>query len=378
MRVIHLPTTVGGNPQGISKHLNRLGVKSETWTLSQNYFGYPADKVICKENRGILVRELKRVLALRYIFRADVVFFNFGNGFFSPFVAINDKKYLGYKNIFIKLYSFYSRMMSKVELGLINLLKKPIFIQYQGDDARQGDYCRKHFEITFADRVEKGYYTSASDEAKRKSISLYAKRASKIYALNPDLLHVLPRTAEFLPYSHISLDEWAPVYTQLQKRPLRIGHAPSHRAVKGTDLLLEAFEKLRLAGFEYELVLIEGKSNAEAKDIYRTVDVLVDQLFAGWYGGLAVEAMALGKPVVAYIRQEDLHFIPEQMRSDLPIIQAKPSTIRDVLESILKMPRAELLEKAKSSRAFVEKWHDPMIIALRIKSDMEAALGHKA
>lgn len=40
VRVIYLPTTVGGNPQGISKQLNRLGVKSETWTLSQNYFGY--------------------------------------------------------------------------------------------------------------------------------------------------------------------------------------------------------------------------------------------------------------------------------------------------------------------------------------------------
>ena len=378
MRVIHLPTTVGGNPQGISKHLNGLGVKSETWALSQNYFGYPADKVLYKEDEGLFVRELKRILALRYIFRADVVFLNFGNGFFLPFVAINDKKYLGYKKIVIKVYSFYSRMMSKIELGLISLLKKPIFIQYQGDDARQGDYCRKHFKITFADRVEKGYYTSASDEAKRKSIALYAKRARKIYALNPDLLHVLPITAEFLPYSHISLDEWAPLYTQLEKRPLRIGHAPSHRAVKGTDLLLEAVEQLRLAGFAFELVLVEGKSNGEAKEIYKTVDVLVDQLFAGWYGGLAVEAMALGKPVVAYIRQEDLHFIPAQMRADLPIIQAEPSAIRDVLENILKMPRAELLEKAQNSRAYVEKWHNPMTIARRIKSDMEAALDHKA
>lgn len=376
-KVIHLPTTVGGNPQGISKHLNGLGVKSETWTLSQNYFGYPADKVLCKENEGLFVRELKRILALRYIFRADVVFFNFGSSFFRPFIAINDKKYLGYKKVFAKVYPFYSRMMSIVELGLISLLKKPIFIQYQGDDARQGDYCRKHFEITTAYRVEKGYYTAASDEAKRKSIALYAKRARKIYALNPDLLHVLPRTAEFLPYSHISLDEWAPVYTQLQKRPLRIGHAPSHRAFKGTDLLLEATEQLRFAGFEFELILVEGKSNAEAKEIYKTVDVLVDQLFAGWYGGLAVEAMALGKPVVAYIRQEDLHFIPEQMRSDLPIIQAKPSTVGVVLESILKMPRAELLEKAHNSRLYVEKWHHPMAIAKKIKKDMEIALNKR-
>ena len=372
-----MPSTVGGNPQGISKHLNKLGVKSETWVLSQNYFGYPADKVLCKEDQGLVLRELKRILALRYIFRTDVVFFNCGTGFFSPNIAINYQKYSGYKKVLLKIYASYSSIMSKIELGLISLLNKPIFIQYQGSDARQGDFCRKHFEIHFADRVAKRLNSLASDEAKRKSIAVYAKRVSKIYALNPDLLHVLPGTAEFLPYSHISLYEWEPVYTQLQKRPLRIGHAPSHRAIKGTDLLLDAVESLKLGGFEFELVLVEGKSNTEAREIYKTVDVLVDQLFAGWYGGLAVEAMALGKPVVAYIRQGDLHFIPELMRSELPIIQAEPSTIRDVLERILKTPRAELVEKARDSRAYVERWHDPIAIARRIKADMEATLRQK-
>jgi hypothetical protein len=41
-------------------------------------------------------------------------------------------------------------------------------------------------------------------------------------------------------------------------------------------------------------------------------------LFAGWYGGLAVELMALGKPVLAYIREEDLSFVDPQMRYELP------------------------------------------------------------
>lgn len=377
MRVIHVPSTGGGNPQGISKHLNQLGVKSETWTFSQNYFGYPADKVLCKEDQGLVLRQLKRILAFRYIFLTDVVFFNSGSGFFSPYIAISDQKYLRYKKFLLNIYSSYSSIMSKIELGLISLLNKPIFIQYQGSDARQGDFCRKNFEIHFADRVAKGLDSLASDEAKRKSIAAYSKRARKIYALNPDLLHVLPKRAEFLPYSHISLDEWEPVYNQLQKRPLRIGHAPSHRAIKGTDLLLDAVERLKRGGFEFELVLVEGKSNTEAREIYKTVDVLVDQLFAGWYGGLAVEAMALGKPVVAYIRQEDLDFIPELMRSELPIIQAEPSTIRDVLERILKAPRAELVEIARDSRAYVERWHDPIAIARRIKADIEATLRQK-
>jgi hypothetical protein len=108
--------------------------------------------------------------------------------------------------------------------------------------------------------------------------------------------------------------------------------------------------------------------------VYKTLDVIVDQLFAGWYGGLAVELMALGKPVISYIRDEDMHFLPDQMRSELPIIQAEPNTIRDVLEGTLKMPRAELVKLAHQSREYVEKWHDPLKIAMRIKNDMEFAL----
>lgn len=377
IKVIHLPSTVGGNPQGISKHLNKIGVDSQTWTFEQNYLGYPADKIINSNGDSFIIIQLKRIMALTYILKADIVFYNFGTGLFGPYMVPNPKKHSGFKYFFYFIYSFYCRVMANFEVGLCRLLDKKIFIQYQGDDARQGDYCRENFKINFANRVGEDYYNSASDSGKRKSIAFYGKKASKIYALNPDLLHVLPESAEFLPYSNISLVDWSVHYNQLEDRPLRIGHAPSHRAVKGTDLILEALGDLKVAGFNFDLVLIEGVNNTKAKEIYKTVDIIVDQLFAGWYGGLAVELMALGKPVIAYIREEDMHFLPEKMRIDLPIIQAEPSTIRQVLEKILRMPRSELLEIAHRSRSYVEKWHDPMQIAQRIKSDMEFALTGK-
>jgi hypothetical protein len=199
----------------------------------------------------------------------------------------------------------------------------------------------------------------------------------KTYALNPDLLHVLPPGSEFLPYSHISLEDWPPCYTQMESRSLRIGHAPSHRGVKGTGLILDALDSLKREGFGFELVLIEGLSNAEAKERYKTVDLLVDQLFAGWYGGLAVEAMALAKPVVVYIRDEDLKFIPSEMAAELPFIRATPHNIQSVLREVLEMPRARLLELAKRSRSYVERWHNPITIAQRIKDDIVQAISIK-
>lgn len=188
------------------------------------------------------------------------------------------------------------------------------------------------------------------------------------------MLHVLPINSEFLPYSHISLREWSPSYTQLDERPLRIGHAPTHRGAKGTDLIIKAVENLKEKGFNFEFVLVEGLSNVAAKEKYKTIDVLVDQLFAGWYGGLALEVMALGKPVIVYIREEDLKFIPEGMKADLPFFKTTPDDIELTIKYVLELPRQNLLEIAKKSRDFVERWHDPLKIAERIKNDIENAL----
>lgn len=372
-----MPTTVGGNPQGLSEHLKKLGVHSETWAISQNYFAYPSDKLITVEGDSLFVSELKKIFALRYIFQCDVVFFNFGRGIFN---YVQSYKLSGNGILYRLLYFFYSgysKIMARFEMALICALKKNLFIQFQGDDARQGDYCRRNFSITFADRVDAEYYTQRSDYEKRRAISIYARYAKKIYGLNPDIMRVLPPSAEFLPYSHISLYQWLPYYTQAQDRPLRIGHAPSNRAVKGTDLILAATDRLKLAGYEFELVLVEGLSNSAAKEVYKEIDILVDQLFAGWYGGLGVEAMALGKPVIAYIREDDLRFIPQGMRDDLPIIQSQPDSIYEVLEQILKMPRGELLDIAYKSRAYVEKWHDSLTIAQRVKFDLEQAMANR-
>jgi glycosyltransferase involved in cell wall biosynthesis len=142
-----------------------------------------------------------------------------------------------------------------------------------------------------------------------------------------------------------------------------IVHAPSHRAVKGTRFLLEAVERLRAEGVAFEFRMIEGLPNEAARREYERADLLVDQLLAGWYGGLAVELMALGKPVMAYIREEDLRFIPAGMRADLPLIQATPASIYDVLRSWLSKPREEWEAAGRRSRAYVERWHDPLRIA---------------
>ena len=75
-------------------------------------------------------------------------------------------------------------------------------------------------------------------------------------------------------------------------------HAPSRRIVKGTKYILDAVEELKSEGLKFDFKMVEGMKNSDAKELYRTADIVVDQLRIGWYGVLAVEAMALGKPVI--------------------------------------------------------------------------------
>ena len=63
------------------------------------------------------------------------------------------------------------------------------------------------------------------------------------------------------------------------------------------------------------------------------------------------------------------------MVKEFPFIQVSPETIQDGLEKVLKMPRDELINLAKLSRAYVEHWHDPLSIVRSIKRDYEKALG---
>ena len=253
---------------------------------------------------------------------------------------------------------------------------KALFVTYQGDDARQGDYSQANFEISFASEVEDGYYSPRSDEHKRQRIATFAQYADRIFSLNPDLLHILPKQAQFLPYSHIDLTDWEPVPTSTSEKPV-ILHAPTHQRVKGTRYVYDAIERLRAENIPFEFVLVEGLSQAEARKLYAKADLLIDQVLAGWYGGLAVELMALGKPVMAYIREADLHLIPTEMRDALPIINVTPATLFDTLKTWLTTRRAELPEQGVRSRSYVEKWHDPQKIARRVVADYQEIMATK-
>ena len=69
--------------------------------------------------------------------------------------------------------------------------------------------------------------------------------------------------------------------------------------------MIEAVEALSVGGLKLKLDLIEGVPRANVLERLARADVVVDQLVLGWYGGLAVEAMALGRPVLGKICEDE-------------------------------------------------------------------------
>jgi glycosyltransferase involved in cell wall biosynthesis len=144
-----------------------------------------------------------------------------------------------------------------------------------------------------------------------------------------------------------------------RKRPFVL-HAPSSRSRKGTEHVVAACEQL-----DVELEIVEGLDHREAFERYRNADIVVDQLNAGWYGVFAIEAMALGKPVVTFLHDAAVARTEEAFGLEVPIVGATKETLVDALRPLVESPE-ERRRVGAASRAYVERVHDADAVAARL------------
>jgi hypothetical protein len=373
LRVLHCLYDVAGNAGALAKAERSLGLESTAVTLVPSAYGFATDEALCRAGEGYVRQEAARWgLVARAVRHADVVHFNFGRSIMPPWKGRGSAHSMRGPAAMRVLTEGYLQLFWLRDLPLFKALGKAMFVTFQGDDARQGDYCLRHFDISAVPYVEPGYYTTASDEAKRRAIRRFDHYVDGIFALNPDLMRVLPERARFQPYASVDPAEWTSSPRNRPEVPLLV-HAPTHRGVKGTQFVIDAVSRLRDEGLRFDFQLVEGLTHAEAVRLYEKADLLVDQLLVGWYGALAVEFMAMGKPVVSYLRNDDLGFLPEGMRRELPVMSASPVEIADVLRSALTEPPQRWRERGADGRRFAEAWHDPRRIAADLKRAYVAA-----
>lgn len=374
-RILHCAHLVGGQATSLARAERALGAQSRAVSWQPSVFGYPADEILWSEGAGLAIQEVARWrLLARAVLDFDVIHYNYG----APILnwgALDGR----HRSMGKGVGGLYAHMNQWIELQLIRRMRKVIAVTYQGDDARQGDFSRINFEYSIGHEVDGDYYSPVTDRSKRQRIKTFSEHADLIYALNPDLLHVLPVHAKFLPYAHIDLDSWrcAQVVSENTSAMPVVIHAPSHRGAKGTKYVLDAVEQLRAAGLKFNFRLVEGLTQLQARKLYEQADLVIDQLLVGWYGGFAVEAMALEKPVICYLRRSDFAFIPAEMARELPLIEADKNSITTVLRNWIQRSQIQRRERGRMGRLFVEKWHNPQHIARRLLEDYRQVLTQK-
>jgi glycosyltransferase involved in cell wall biosynthesis len=185
----------------------------------------------------------------------------------------------------------------------------------------------------------------------------YGRRAGAQIVGSYDAIRWVPE-AEVIPPG-IDLTRYAPAPSPDRERPVII-HAPSNRGRKGTEHVIAACE-----GLDAELQIVEGLRHEEAKRRYESADVVVDQLNAGWYGLFAIEAMALGKPVVTFLHDEAVKRTEQAFGVRVPLVATTTETLAQTLRPLVESAD-ERRRIGAESRRYVEQVHDIEQVANRL------------
>jgi hypothetical protein len=345
MKVLHTPVNVGNQPWTLSRAERALGVRSDLIVSYSTWLGYPADKVLGRPGGHSLREYWRRGLAgLTAPLRYDVLHYYFGQSLIYRDGVGPDAR-----------WPFF-------DVRLARRLGRKIFFTLQGCDARLAGYSNRRNAVTMCAPGACSVYATclaSLDAQRRRLIEDVLPLADRVFYLNPELGSYLPG-AVFLPYANVAVRDVAPVPPRMGRRP-RVLHAPSNDAIKGSPMIEAALAELGKR-YDFEYVPVRGLPHAEAMRRYAECDLVIDQVLAGWYGGFAVELMAMGKPVACYMREEDLHVLPPAMRRALPLLRLDPRHLVADLDAIL-AHRERWAEWGEAGRDFVLAWHDPQRIA---------------
>lgn len=239
--------------------------------------------------------------------------------------------------------------ISVQEMEIYRRAGKLLFTYAYGADHRLRNKTLSLGKWTFCTECpEPGKFCVCDDVGGEKMLATIRSYATAMIAHGLSM-EIIPG-ARNIPYIGVDIDDFPEVKRRepLSGAPLRVGHFPNHEYFKGSKYLRQAIENLQAKGRAIELVTLSGVHRSEVLKMMGEIDVLVDQLVSGSFGLTAIEAMAMGRPVICYLHDGVQIAAPEEC----PIIRANPDNIEDVLARL----NNEHLESAgRAGREYVKR-----------------------
>lgn len=302
LRSLHCPVNIGGIPATNVQALRRKGLEARLLMFRPPQLRSDVPDIVLNVPDGLWRRQLVQARAFaRVLPDTDLFHFYFGN----------------------------TLIPRRLQFPLLRLTKRKSVLHYLGSDIRG----KSQEELAWGKRADAEIV--GSWDAHR-----WVPAA-----------HVVPPPIDLTRYVAAPPPE---------NEVLRIAHAPSNRAKKGTDAVIAACKELPV-----ELDLIEGVKHDEARRRYTQADVIVDQLVVGWYGLFAIESMASGRPVVTYLHDDAVTLTERAYGVQVPIVNATKDTLVEKLRPLVESAqlRRELGERG---RAYVGRVHDMDLIGDRL------------
>ncbi|QYM76987.1 hypothetical protein [Leucobacter luti] len=218
--------------------------------------------------------------------------------------------------------------------------------------------------------ADEAVYLPRAEQLAARNIAFVTDSGRPVFVSTPDLLVDLPH-AVWCPVM-VDLDRWAAPnrVARPPAAPLRVVHAPSVAAYKGTAMIMPTIERLEAEGL-IEFRLIQGVPSAEMPAVFAEADVLLDQFRAGSYGVAACEAMAAGCLAIGQVSAQVRSAVQEASGLELPILEATPDSLEQVLRGLAAL--SDLSAQATRSIDFVRTVHDGRMSAQALREHWLAA-----
>ncbi|GAA0489836.1 glycosyltransferase family 4 protein [Salinibacillus aidingensis] len=325
LKALHIPY---GSPMiELCKALQKKGIDATSCHFYDNKFKFKPDVSLHLNRKNNKERE---IVLERFFQEAmknyDIFHFHFGETFFS------DKR----------------------DLPILKQAGKKLVVHHHGSDIRMYSLAKKNNPYV---RV-KPEWTEEKITENVRTLSHYIDHA---IVQDPELEEYIKHTykhTHIIPHT-VDTSKFIPEYPEGKKVPL-IVHAPTMRDLKGTEFILHAVRELKRMGLIFQFQLIENKTYDQTKRLLSQADIVIDQLRIGASGFISSEAMAHGKPVICFIRDDLVSKYP----SDLPIVNANPSNLIYELKRLLDNPQI-WSELGKQGRSYIEKHHSASVVADR-------------
>ena len=284
MKVLIGPLNIASQPYYLARGLRKYGVDATSivyGTDISGQFGYKNDLYIDisgspVQKAKIFSETIKSTLEHNY----DIYHFFQRSLFPSSPHHIHDK-----------LIGF--------DIPLLKLRGKKIAYRFTGWEVIDSDTEKS--KNKYSALFEKDFDGLFDEHLKREYINFLRCYVDAFMVVDPMMQEHIPE-ASIVPRV-LDVSEFEHVGIQNKKRPL-ILHAPTNPAYKGTKYILSALETLKSEGLDFDIKLLGNMPFNQAMEWYKKCDILIDQLHVGWHGVLAMELMAMGKPVAFDARAE--------------------------------------------------------------------------